>query len=235
MRSTIQPSRGNCERQPRHDHCRHTDDTPLYIGNRAAGVPGSQSHVRLDPGNERAPATPGPLFRHSKAKRDRPHRLEHADAHGVLHAQRMTDREHERAGPQRVRVAARRRRYASLGRVEQRDVAVHVSTHHGTLDGAPIGRQHNGFARRDDVRARDEQVALPPGKAGAVASTTCDHAGAKPRCRVAEKQSTRHGYRRPRPRGRSPITTSILRCFPARTTSRLTFFPTESPLSTSSS
>jgi hypothetical protein len=97
------------------------------------------------------------------------------------------------------------------------------------------------------VRARDEEVPAPPGKAGAVASSAGtsararavrvvdnrDHAGAKSRCRVTEKQSTRHAYRRPR--GRSPITTSSSRCLPARTTSSLTFFPTESPLSTSSS
>ena len=68
----------------------------------------------------------------------------------------MTDREHERAGPQRVRIATRHRRYASVGRVEQRDVAVHVSTHHGTLYGAPVGRYYHGFPRGDDVGARDE-------------------------------------------------------------------------------
>src|SRR5437899_11438394 len=87
----------------------------------------------------------------------------------------MTDREHERAGPQRVRIAGRRRGYASPGRVEKREVAVHVTADHGALYGAPVGRHHNGFPRRDDVRTRDEQVAAPaapapnPGKAGAVA------------------------------------------------------------------
>src|SRR5438552_9888253 len=147
----------------------------------------------------------------------------------------MTAREHERAGPQRVRIAARHRGYASLGRVEQRDVAVHVTADHGALYGPPVGRQHHGFPRRDDVRARDEQV-VAPGKAGAVAAVDDrNHAGAQPRRRVTEKQSTRHAYRRPPLRGRSPITTSTLRCLPARTTSRVTLFPTESSLSTSSS
>src|SRR5439155_2420887 len=138
-------------------------------------------------------------------------------------------------GPQRVRIAARDRRYASLGRVNQRDVAVHVTADHPALYGAPVGRLYNGFARRDDVRARDEEV-VSPGKAGAVpAVDDRDHAVAQPRGRVIEKQSTRHNYRRPRPRGRSPITTSILRCLPARTTSRVTFLPTASSPSTSSS
>src|SRR5204862_706483 len=43
------------------------------------------------------------------------YRLKHADADRILHPQRVTDREHEGARPQDVRIAGGRSRHAGLG------------------------------------------------------------------------------------------------------------------------